>query len=525
MFRCGLLVLSPACFRGRIPSLLELASREIKDVLYIDIYGSKNESLGRFYGFLADVYGVHSCGSLDVRVLQPEQKQCETRKLSHVPEVAFLRDFSTDVGLDLQTLKRHVQRRFPTLEAERVKIIEPIIKEREEKHWPEPKTYAETVLGGTFDHIHAGHRLLLSVSCLLCTKRITVGLADGPLLSKKVLKELMQTFDERKKIVEQFIEDISPDLHHNVVPITDPIGPSGTDPALECLIVSQETIKGGDFVNAARRERDLNDLDVHVLELVNEDVGDFVPGQESGEVKMSSTMERHKLLGTLLKPSKPWNTRSANEHSRPYVIGLTGGIASGKSSICRRLEGLGAKTINCDLLGHKAYLPGTKAFDEIVKVFGQDVMSSDGTINRKALGAIVFSDKSKLELLNNIVWPEIMRMVEDKILEYGDLGKKVCVIEAAVLLEAGWDRVMNEVWVSIIPEDEAILRMTTRDGMSEKQARQRLQAQMSNSERVNRANVVLSSLWVPDYTQKQVERAWNGLQERLNNNIGPQSAL
>ena len=89
------------------------------------------------------------------------------------------------------------------------------------------------------------------------------------------------------------------------------------------------------------------------------------------------------------------------------------------------------------------------------------------------------------------------------------------VLEAAVLLEAGWESIVDEIWVSIIPEKEALSRVLSRDGISEQQAQNRIKSQMTNEERIVKANVVFSTLWDPKYTQKQVEKAWKGLQNRL----------
>lgn len=300
-----------------------------------------------------------------------------------------------------------------------------------------------------------------------------------------------------------------PGLQPNVVPLTDPIGPSGTGPEFECLVVSKETEKGGLLVNEARKKNGLHPLEVHVIDLVFDDEPDHNMG--SNGIKMSSTAERQKLLGKLLKPVAPMK----NQPGRPYVIGLTGGTASGKSSICRRLEKLGVAVVKCDQLGHQAYLPGTKAYHEIIQTFGEGIMAADKTIDRKALGAKVFSDKDHLAQLNQIVWPEIMKLAETDILKFEEQGFEVCVLDAAVLLEAGWDKFVNEVWVAVIPECEALARIQARDGISQEQAANRVKSQLSNEERVARANVVLCTLWEPEFTQKQVERAWTELKERL----------
>ena len=160
------------------------------------------------------------------------------------------------------------------------------------------------------------------------------------------------------------------------------------------------------------------------------------------EEKISSSSGRTRLLGTRLQPArKVWD-----QSSGPYIIGLTGGSASGKSSICRKLEQLGAGVIDCDKLGHAAYIPGTVAFNKIVQEFGHKVVGEDGQINRKVLGSIVFGEKGKLEKLNSLVWPEIGRLASEEIGKRFGEGRKVVVLDAAVLLEAGWQEMCNEVY-------------------------------------------------------------------------------
>ena len=301
-------------------------------------------------------------------------------------------------------------------------------------------------------------------------------------------------------------------LEHEIMPLVDPVGPSGTDPAYQCLIVSKETEKGGFIVNDVREKRGLNPLDVHVVDVVSEKGNKFAHGRHhEGEEKMSSSLERQKLLGTLLRPV----VRKEKLCNQPYVIGLTGGIASGKSAVCQRLKGLGAAVISCDQLGHQAYTPGKKAYKEIIENFGTGILTPEQTINRRALGQIVFADKAKLALLNQIVWPEIMTQAKAEIARCGDEGFKVCVLDAAVLLEAGWDTETDEVWVTFVPESEALSRIQLRDGISEEQAANRIKSQISNEERVNKANVAICTLWEPEFTQEQVVKAWINLKERM----------
>lgn len=538
MFRYGLLVLSPSCSVTKISALLKRACQDVTEVLYVDVYQPDfvRTYADSLFNILVDVYqNTATIGQLDVRVLLPQaltiadNPRVELRQLDREPEVAFVRDFfgknegSPLAPVGFHEFKEWMSRRFELSDLDKKLICltdeDPTTgnnapnmfssSNTEKKN--DFQTYAEVVLGGTFDHLHSGHRLLLSVSALLCEKRITVGLSEGPLLQKKVLKELIEPFQKRKENLLEFLSDVKPGLEHNIVPLEDAIGPAGTEPEFQCLVVSKETEKGGHLVNDIRKNKGLGVLDIHVLDVVADEGVDKVHGKCSGkDDKISSTLERHKLLGTLLKP-----VRKDKGKQQPYIIGLTGGIASGKSSVCQRLKGLGAAVINCDQLGHQAYTPGQKAYQEIIKNFGKEVITENGMINRRTLGAIVFADKKMLTLLNQIVWPEILLLAKAEIAKYGEDGFNVCILDAAVLLEASWDDVANEVWVTFVPQDEALSRILSRDGLSEEQARKRMKSQISNEERLAQANVAICTLWEPEYTQEQVVKAWKLLQARL----------
>ncbi|XP_065896616.1 bifunctional coenzyme A synthase-like isoform X2 [Dysidea avara] len=307
-------------------------------------------------------------------------------------------------------------------------------------------SYNTVALGGTFDRIHGGHNLLLTYSANVCDKKVIVGVSDGPLLVNKALAELIEPISDRIKVVQDFLTDVKPTLHQDVVAINDMFGPAGWDPDIDCLVVSQETAKGGDIINDERQKKGLKTLLIETIDLVK---------AEEGCDKLSSTDLRKKLLGEY-QHVKGSQCAAYNPQTGPFIIGLTGGIASGKSSISKRLSNLGAFTVDCDKLGHQAYNPGTDCFKSLVEQFGPDIVNKEGMIDREILGGIVFSDKIKMTQLTSIVWPEIWRLAHQQIINAWDQGYKVCVVDAAVLLEAEWDQYLHEVWVTVVPPREEI---------------------------------------------------------------------
>ena len=175
------------------------------------------------------------------------------------------------------------------------------------------------------------------------------------------------------------------------------------------------------------------------------------------------------------------------------VIGLTGSIGTGKSEAARRLEVLGASIISADQVGHEAYTPNTEAWEQVVAAFGEGILQDDGEIDRRKLGAVVFSDPGQLEKLNQIMHPRMARMVADKIEELRGQGVEVVVVEAALLFEAGWDSLVEEVWVTDSTEQVVIERLKQRNGMSEEEARKRISSQMDRSERLERSDYVIEN--------------------------------
>ncbi|EGI69332.1 PREDICTED: bifunctional coenzyme A synthase [Acromyrmex echinatior] len=372
------------------------------------------------------------------------------------------------------------------------------------------KTYKNVILGGTFDRLHNGHKIMLSEAVLRCTEKLTVGVTDINMITGKVLWELIQSCTQRITKVEDFLEDVDSSLSYNVVPINDIYGPTKEDPTLEMIVVSEETKRGGDKINELRLQKDLNKLDMHVVELAGDE-----DHEEHEEAKISSSNRRMRLLGTRLKdPSESKILRP--RILRPYVIGLTGGIASGKSSVAEKLQQLGAGLVNCDKLAHNLYLPGTDCFHKIIEHFGSFILDSDGFINRKLLGDIVFNNKEQLEKLNKLIWPLILQEAKKEIENLFYKHRNIIVLEAAVLIQAEWQNECSEIWTCIIPQNEAIKRIMNRNGLSEEAAKLRINTQPSTMEQVKEANVVICTLWSYERTLVQVERAWKELTQDLN---------
>jgi dephospho-CoA kinase len=194
------------------------------------------------------------------------------------------------------------------------------------------------------------------------------------------------------------------------------------------------------------------------------------------------------------------------------ILGITGGIGSGKSTASQMLGELGAVVIDADQVGHKIYLPNTPAWREIVEAFGEEVVAPDQTIDRTKLGPIVFSDAQKLQALNRITHGKIYAYIQgqiDYIREHYDDG--VVAVEAAILLEAGWRSLVEQLWVVVATEDVVIARLQAYKNMPEDQARARIKAQMSNDERIAQADTVIwNNAALPDLRQA-VETAWHQL--------------
>jgi dephospho-CoA kinase len=193
------------------------------------------------------------------------------------------------------------------------------------------------------------------------------------------------------------------------------------------------------------------------------------------------------------------------------IIGLTGGIVSGKSTVARMFKDLGAKIVDADKLGHQVILPQGAAWKRIIKTFGKDILQKDQTINREKLGKIVFANQDLLKKLNKITHPEIIKLIKKEISLAKDKSKeekKILIIDAALIYETKIDRLMDKIIVVYLDEEEQIERLIKRNNLSEKEALQKIKSQIPLKEKIEIADYVIDNSNSLDKTKEQVERIW-----------------
>jgi len=194
------------------------------------------------------------------------------------------------------------------------------------------------------------------------------------------------------------------------------------------------------------------------------------------------------------------------------IIGLTGGIASGKSTVSRMLESLGCIIIDADIIARKVVEPGTTVLKKIVQQFGDSILKKDGTLNRKALGNIVFNDTAKLKVLNDITHPEIKKMILkeiDKIRK--EKNDSIVVVDAAVLIESGMDELVDEVWLVYVDYPTQLRRLMKRDFITEAQAHARIKSQMTLEEKIKRSDKIIDNTKDIEFTRQQVNKILNSI--------------
>jgi len=190
------------------------------------------------------------------------------------------------------------------------------------------------------------------------------------------------------------------------------------------------------------------------------------------------------------------------------VIGLTGSICSGKSTIAKFLAQMGAAVVNADEIGHEAYEPHCETWQQVVDGFGKQILTTGGEIDRKKLGEIVFKDPEALKRLNGIMHPGMHRVAEKRIEKLKREGAEVIVLEAPLLVEANWLDLVDEVWVAKASEANALKRCAERSGLSEAEAKARMASQLSPAEKAKHADVLIDTNVSLAQVEAKVKELW-----------------
>jgi dephospho-CoA kinase len=193
------------------------------------------------------------------------------------------------------------------------------------------------------------------------------------------------------------------------------------------------------------------------------------------------------------------------------VIGLTGGIGSGKSTIAEYLTELGAKVVDADKVANEVYNPGTEGWRDVVNTFGEEVLTPAGEVDRKKLGEIVFNNPGAMSQLNQMIHPRAYELVKSRLDEYRKQGVEIVVLEVILLFEAGWDHLADVKWVTVASEDTVVKRLMQERGLREEEILARIRSQTPTEERVKLAEEVIYN----DGSIEEMKRKVNELLEKL----------
>ena len=194
---------------------------------------------------------------------------------------------------------------------------------------------------------------------------------------------------------------------------------------------------------------------------------------------------------------------------RPLIkIGLTGGIGSGKSTAADILGSLGADVIDADQVSRYVYEPDKDGFAAVINTFGVGIVGADGKIDRRALGQQVFATESARRRLEIAVWPVMEDEFRRRFTRAAKAGTSVVCLEAAILFEAKWNALVDEVWVITASKERVLSRLLDRDGLNEQQVTDRLNAQLPVAQKIKLADVVIENDSSIDHLQDTMTRAW-----------------
>lgn len=198
-----------------------------------------------------------------------------------------------------------------------------------------------------------------------------------------------------------------------------------------------------------------------------------------------------------------------------YRIGLTGGIAAGKSTVSAWLKRAGHAVIDADQVARDVVEPGTPGYKAVIKAFGTTIVNDDQTLNRAALGAIVFNDEVKRKLLNSLLHDLIKKRIEELALAFEAQGVSIIVYDIPLLIETGWHMSMDEVWLVESSEETQLERLMARNGYSKEEALARIKSQMPTKEKRTYSDVIIDNDGDLASLELQLQDIWQSLEERL----------
>ena len=195
------------------------------------------------------------------------------------------------------------------------------------------------------------------------------------------------------------------------------------------------------------------------------------------------------------------------------MVGLTGGLASGKSTVARMLAERGAVVVDADVLAREAVAEGSPAWEQVVEEFGTGVLAADGSLDREVLADVIFEDEARRRRLEEIVHPEVFRGLAERVEELRGT-EAVVVFDAALLVETGFDEACDVVVVVDAPAGQQLERAIERGGLEPADAERRIAAQVSGSERQSRADIVIRNAGSLEELERAVDDLWHALEAR-----------
>jgi dephospho-CoA kinase len=190
------------------------------------------------------------------------------------------------------------------------------------------------------------------------------------------------------------------------------------------------------------------------------------------------------------------------------LIGLTGGIASGKSTAAKQLEALGALVVDADQIARDVVMPQSTALNHIVQAFGNGILGEKGDLDRQALGRLVFSDPQARRRLEGLLHPMIQAVMMERIEQFRQTGASAVVLMVPLLFEKGMETLMDEIWVVVLDPETQMRRLMGRDSLTREEAADRIAAQMPLKEKALKADVVIDNNGSLDDICQSVSRAW-----------------